>query len=68
MRLYESEKMFLQCLRRGEDLEGALAAVGETMLTEIQPRDSLRASAEYRQRVAPVALARAVRAAWDGKE
>ena len=68
MRLYESEKMFLQCLRRGEDLEGALAAAGETMLTEIQPRDSLRASAEYRRRVAPVALARAVRAAWDGKE
>lgn len=67
MRLYESERVLAQQLRRGGTLEEALAAAGETMLTEIQPRDSLRASAEYRRRVAPVALARAVRAAWDGK-
>lgn len=40
-----------------------LRRVEEKLLTEIQPRNSLRASREYRESTAPVALTRTIRRA-----
>ena len=67
VRLYRSEEEFLRRLSDGDDLNCALEAVSQVMLTEINPRDSQRASREYRQQVGPVALCRAVREAWGDK-
>lgn len=63
IRLYKSEKSLIGCGVALDVLEDTLAKMAETMLTEISPRDSLRASKAYRESTAPVALARTIRMA-----
>lgn len=60
VRLYESEKVLLDAKVTPEEMEPALRRVAEKLLTEIRPRDSLRASREYRESTAPVALTRTI--------
>ena len=68
VRLYESEKVLLDAKVTPEEIEPVLRRVAEKLLTEIQPRDSLRASREYRECTAPVALTRTIRKACGREE
>ena len=68
VRLYESEKILLGAGATPEEMEPVLRRVEEKLLTEIQPRNSLRASREYRESTAPVALTRTIRRACGREE
>ena len=68
VRLYESEKILLGAGATPEEMEPVLRRVEEKLLTEIQPRNSLRASREYRESTAPVALTRTIRRACGQEE
>lgn len=59
IRLYRCEDILLNQPLTDQQL----ARVADMMMTEIQPRDSLRASKAYRQAVAPAVMQRAIRAA-----
>lgn len=56
IRFYESEKLLADCPAEGPELLRALEQVRACLLTEIEPRDSLRGSREYRMRTAPALL------------
>lgn len=56
IRFYESEKLLAGCPAEGPELLHALEQVRACLLTEIEPRDSLRGSREYRMRTAPALL------------
>lgn len=56
IRFYESEKLLVDCPAEGPELLRALEQIRACLLTEIEPRDSLRGSREYRMRTAPALL------------
>ena len=56
IRFYESEKLLVDCPAEGPELLCALEQIRACLLTEIEPRDSLRGSREYRMRTAPALL------------
>lgn len=63
LRLFASEPALLGVSIQEPSLGRALENAASAMLTEISPRNSLRASREYRLAVAPVVLRRVIRQA-----